>query len=71
MSPRRSTIGQRHFNTCVFCAGAIQQQQSAWHLNRVCKTRGCQFIINTSDNLCARVPDLLLPMYAREDGGSI
>ena len=52
-------------------AGAIQQQQSAWHLNRVCKTRGCQFIINTSDNLCAREAGNLLPMTASEDGGSI
>ncbi len=23
-----------------------------WHLDRTGRTRGCEFIINTSDNLC-------------------
>ena len=48
-------------------AGKIQQLQAAWHLDRVCKTRGCEFIINTSDNLCgllaASLPVMVLAKH--------
>lgn len=35
--------------------GKIQQEQAAWFLDQVCAVKGCEFIINTSDNFYALV----------------
>ena len=63
-----AAIERRGPSAC--CAGKIQQLQAAWHLDRTCRTRGCEFIINTSDNLCARCCRCITAMAPASVGGN-